>query len=203
MQHTAVSLLKTSWEPSSSWNFVPLDLFCFHCRRSWYIHGIRFLQLCPGIGVSILQTIVGVEQRLGKKIQLEEEPISEILVADNDSESGAEASDGENDFKEEEEEEPTAAAAATTTTKTANLSISWPTGCNKWRIINVGTTSRKEHKYSSFCWSNKRCVKEWWSTHQQRQLTTVCVDVFHRNFSSAGGTEQCILPATLRRTSQT
>ena len=41
----------------------------------------------------------------GKKIQLEEEPISEILVADTDSESGAEASDGEDDFKKEDEEE--------------------------------------------------------------------------------------------------
>ena len=142
----------------------------------------------------------------GKKIQLEEEPISEILVADTDSESDAETSGGEDDLKEEEEEEPTTAAAAattTTTTKTANLSRSWTTGYNKWRITNVGTTSRKEHKYSSFCWSSKRCVKEWGSTHQQRQLTTVCVDVFHRNFSFPGGTEQHILPATLRWTSQT
>jgi hypothetical protein len=41
----------------------------------------------------------------GKKIKLKEEPISEILVADTDLESGAKASDGEDDFKEEEEEE--------------------------------------------------------------------------------------------------
>jgi len=33
------------------------------------------------------------------------EGISEILVADTDSESGSEASDTENDFEEEEEEE--------------------------------------------------------------------------------------------------
>ena len=39
----------------------------------------------------------------GEKIKLEEEPISEILVADTDSESGSEAS-GEDNFKEEEEE---------------------------------------------------------------------------------------------------
>jgi len=41
----------------------------------------------------------------GKKIKLEEEAISEILVADTHSESGAEASDVKDDFQEEEEEE--------------------------------------------------------------------------------------------------
>ena len=40
----------------------------------------------------------------GKKITLEEEGISEILVADTDPESSSEASDFENDFQEEEEE---------------------------------------------------------------------------------------------------
>jgi len=41
----------------------------------------------------------------GKKITLDEEGISEILVADTDSESGSEASNFENDFEEEEEED--------------------------------------------------------------------------------------------------
>jgi hypothetical protein len=41
----------------------------------------------------------------GKKIKLEEKAITEILVADTDSESGAEASDVEEYFEEEEEEE--------------------------------------------------------------------------------------------------
>jgi len=41
----------------------------------------------------------------GKKITLDKEVISEILVAYTDSESGSEASDLENDFEEEEEEE--------------------------------------------------------------------------------------------------
>jgi hypothetical protein len=45
------------------------------------------------------------EQWPGKKIKLEDEAISEILVADTDSESGAEASDVEDYFEEEEEEE--------------------------------------------------------------------------------------------------
>ena len=50
--------------------------------------------------------IVGINQWTEKKkIKLEEETISEILVADTDSESGAEASDVEDYFEEKEEEE--------------------------------------------------------------------------------------------------
>ena len=41
----------------------------------------------------------------GKKIKLDKEAISEILVADTDSESGSEASNFEDYFEEEEEEE--------------------------------------------------------------------------------------------------
>jgi hypothetical protein len=41
----------------------------------------------------------------GKKIKLEEEAISAILVADTNSESGAEASDVEEYFEEEEEQQ--------------------------------------------------------------------------------------------------
>jgi hypothetical protein len=68
-----------------------------------------------------------------------------------------------------------------------------------WRITNLGTTSRKEHKYSSCRWTSKRREKK-----SVVPLTTVCVGVvFHRNFSSAGGINQLILPATLRQTSQT
>jgi len=43
-----------------------------------------------------------VRARARKKIKLEEEAISEILVADTSSESGAEASDIEDYFEEEE-----------------------------------------------------------------------------------------------------
>jgi len=42
---------------------------------------------------------------------------------------------------------------------TASLSRNHNTGCNEWWITNLGTTSRKEHKYSSFCRSSKRCEK--------------------------------------------
>jgi hypothetical protein len=52
--------------------------------------------------VSIRQTIVGVEQWPGK-ITLDEEAISEILVADIDTVSGAETSDVD-DFEEEEQQ---------------------------------------------------------------------------------------------------
>jgi hypothetical protein len=41
----------------------------------------------------------------GKKIKLDEEAISKILVADTDSESGSEASNFEDYFEEEEEED--------------------------------------------------------------------------------------------------
>jgi len=40
-----------------------------------------------------------------KKLKLEEEAITEILVADTDSESGAEVSDVEEEFEEEEDEQ--------------------------------------------------------------------------------------------------
>jgi hypothetical protein len=66
-----------------------------------------------------------------EKIKLQEEAISEILVANTDSESGAEASDVEDYFEEEEEEEEEEAAATTTTLTAASLSRSrhnkhWP-----------------------------------------------------------------------------
>jgi len=49
--------------------------------------------------------IVGLRAMARKKIKLQEEAISEILVADTDWESGAVASEVEDNFEEEEEEE--------------------------------------------------------------------------------------------------
>jgi hypothetical protein len=71
-----------------------------------------------------------------------------------------------------------------------NNNSSKPQQKSKHRLRQVadyklGTTSRKEHKYSSFSRSSKRLEKVR-PTHQHRPLATVCVDVFHRNFSSAG-----------------
>jgi len=42
---------------------------------------------------------------------------------------------------------------------TTSLSRSQTTGCNRWWITNLGTASRKEHKYSSFYQASKWCEK--------------------------------------------
>jgi hypothetical protein len=127
-------------------------LFCCNCRRSSYLLGIRFLQLCPVIERSLNKADNHRHSEISaKKMRLQEEAISEILVADTDSESGAEASNveeeeveegGEGEEEEGEVEEEEGGGGG---------------GCNQWQITNPGTASRKEHKYSSFCWSGKRC----------------------------------------------
>jgi len=79
-------------------------MFCCHCRGRSYLTGITFLQLCPVIHSGLNKAYnCGYQAMAEKKIKLEEEAISEILVADTDSESGAEASDVEDYFEEEEE----------------------------------------------------------------------------------------------------
>ena len=54
--------------------------------------------------MQIRQTIVGVGCNGLEKLKLDKEVISEILVAETDSESGSEASDFEVFFEEEKEE---------------------------------------------------------------------------------------------------
>jgi len=84
-----------------------------------------------------------------KKIKLDEPAVSEILVDDTASESGAEASDLEDEFSESEEgqeasaqeDEPQAATSGGGST-------------------NLGTASRKEHKNPPVCWSSKRLEKQ-------------------------------------------
>jgi hypothetical protein len=88
-----------------------------------------------------------------EKIKLEEEAISEILVADTDLESGLRLAMF-NILRKKKKR-------GTTT----SLSRSRTTGC-KWWITKLPTASRKEHKYSSFCWSSKMCGKKCRSTHQ-------------------------------------
>jgi hypothetical protein len=95
-----------------------------------------------------------------KKRKLAKEAIGETLVADTDSEPGSEANDFEDYFAEEEEEKIIIIRRRTTTAAAASLSRSRNTGCNKWQLTNMGTTSRKEHKYFSFCWTSKRCEKK-------------------------------------------
>ena len=75
----------------------------------------------------------------GKKMKLDEEAISEILV---------------------NQVLRTAILKKISRRKKKRFSSSsrsQNTGCNKWQITNLGTASRKEHKYSSFCLTNKRC----------------------------------------------
>ena len=63
--------------------------------------------MCPVIERSLNKANHHVEQWQ----QLEGEAISEILVADTDLESGAEASDVEDEFEEEEEQQQEQASA--------------------------------------------------------------------------------------------
>jgi len=70
-------------------------------------------------------------------------------------------------------------------TTTTSLSRSQTTGCNKWQITNLGTASRKEHKYSSFCRSSKRCEKKSEDPHINKDssplslLTLFFIEIFH------------------------
>jgi hypothetical protein len=82
-----------------------------------------------------------------KKLKPDKEAITKILVADTDSESGAEVSDVEEEQQQQEKQLIQQASAQTT-------------GRNKWQMITtLGTASRKEHNCSTFRWSSKRCEK--------------------------------------------
>ena len=120
-----------------------------------------------------------------KKIRLDRPAITEILVADTDSESGAESSDDDefHEFEEEEEEEEQQQQQQQQEQE-ASAQEDEPQAAKEWRrVTNLGTASRKEHKNRSIRWSSKRLEKQWGSTHQQRQLTAGCVDaVFTENF---------------------
>ena len=60
-----------------------------------------------------------------KKIKLEEEAISEILVADTDRVSGAEASDVEDDFEEEKEQKQKVSAEVKTQAAVSGQLPTW------------------------------------------------------------------------------
>ena len=115
-----------------------------------------------------------------KKITLDEEGISEILVADTDSESGSEARYFQEYLEEEEEEDPQqqqqqqASAEVQTQAATSGRLPTW--GLLQGRNTNI-------HPFVG----PAKGVKKSEAPHINRQLTTVCVDVvIHRNFSSAG-----------------
>jgi len=71
----------------------------------------------------------------------------------------------------------TTTTTTTTGTRTASLSRSRTTGCNKWQIANLGTASRKEHKYSSFCQSSTMCEKSQ-ASHINEDSLPLCVLMF-------------------------
>jgi len=99
IQHNGdVSLEKKS-------HIVPFDLFCSHCRSS-YLRGIRFLQMCPVSERSLNKANqCRHSDKAAKTMKPQEETTSEILVADTDSELGAEASDSDDKFQKEEEQQ--------------------------------------------------------------------------------------------------
>jgi len=81
---------------------------------------------------------------------------------------------------------------STTKATTAILSRNWNTGCNKWHIINFGTPQGRNTNIQPIV-SQGKGVK---TVRLHTSLATVCVDVvFHRNFSSAGWTDERVLPA--------
>ena len=112
--------MKIAWKPLTSRilpsiQIVALDLFCCHPVSLLYPRGIPFLQLWQQSYRTVCVCNCAVHFVMAvKKIKLDEPAISEILVADTDSESGAEASDLEDEFsesKEEQEDEPQAATS--------------------------------------------------------------------------------------------
>jgi len=123
-----------------------------------------------------------------KKIKLQEETRSEIQVADTDSESGTEVSD----FEEEEEKQQQQASAEVGGQAAASGGLpTW--GPPQGRNTNI-------HPFVGPAKGVKK-VRLHTST---KTAHTVCVAVvFYRNFSTAGGTDQRILPATPRWTSRT
>jgi hypothetical protein len=111
----------------------------------------------------------------GKKVKLDEEAISEVLVADTNSESGSEASNL--DYFEEEEEEEDQQRASTEIETQAPMSGGLPTwGPPQGRNTNI-------HPFLG----PAEGVKKSEAPHINKDSLPLCVDVvFHRSFSSVG-----------------
>jgi len=127
-----------------------------------------------------------------KKMKPDEEAITEILVADTDTESGAEVSDVEEEFEEEEEddqqEEEEEQLLQQASAQNKPQAATSGGGLPPWGLPQGRNTS--VHPFVGPAKGAKKSE----ALHINRQVTTVCVDVvFHRNFSSAGGTDQIIL----------
>ena len=162
MQHTAVNPVTTFWAPLNSWKFIrsyiiALNPFCCHCGRCSYVSYIRFLT-CSSPAESCRPLYVSIAMA-EKKITLDEEAISEILVADTTLNQVLRLAILKTILKRRKKKRIN--NNTTTTTTTTN---SKPQQKSKHRLQRVvdyqpGTASRKEHKYSSFCRSSERCEK--------------------------------------------
>jgi hypothetical protein len=101
----------------------------------------------------------------GRGKKLDEEVISEILVADTDSESGSEVSDCEEEEEEDQQrrqqqqQQQQQQASAESETQAASSG-----GLPTWGPPQGSNTNIHPFvvpaKYSSFCWSSKRCEKK-------------------------------------------
>ena len=126
-----------------------------------------------------------------KKIKLDEPAISEILVADTDSESGAEASDLEDDFSESEELEASAQEDEPQAATSGGGSPTW--GPPQGRNIKI-------HPFVGLA----NGLKNSEAPHINKDSSPLAVFMlFFRHFSAAGGTDKLILPVTLGQTSRT
>ena len=88
-----------------------------------------------------------------KKLKLEEEAISEILVADTDSESGAEVCDVEEEFEEEEDEQQQQKILLQASAEVKPQAATSGGGLPPWG-------PPQGRNCSSFCRSSKRCEKK-------------------------------------------
>jgi tRNA (Thr-GGU) A37 N-methylase len=108
--------------------------------------------------------IVGLRAMAGKNVKLKEVDISEILVADTDLESGAEASDVEDYFEEEEEEEEqqqqqALAEIAVTNTGQRNHQPNCAAIC-------VLAARERAHSAPHVTWACAWCLVSWNSTQK-------------------------------------
>ena len=95
-----------------------------------------------------------------KKIKLEKEAISEILVADTDSESGAEASDVEDYFEEEEEEQQQQQASAEVAITNTDQRNHQP-NCKAVCVLLVAKERAQCISAPDVMWANEWCLVSW------------------------------------------
>jgi len=95
-----------------------------------------------------------------KKIKLEEEAISEILVADTNSESGAEASNVEDYFEkeEEEDEEEEQQQQQQASTEVAIINIGQRNQHDCAAICVLLTAKERAHRVPDVMWACSWCL---------------------------------------------